>query len=62
MSQMKEFAAARQAGVTDDEISETLHYAMRGAARAAWCTIKYIPGIEELNKERRTTYAMESCQ
>jgi hypothetical protein len=35
---------------------------MRGAARAAWSTIKYIPGIEDLNKERKTTYAMERCQ
>jgi len=39
MGRMKEFAAARQAGATDDENSETLHYAMRGAARAAWSTI-----------------------
>ena len=62
MGQMKEFAAARQAGATDDENSETLRYAMRGAARAAWSTIKYIPGIEDLNKEWKTKYAMESCQ
>jgi len=49
-------------GATDDEISETLHYAMRGAAWAAWSAIKYIPGIEDLNKGRKTTHAMESCQ
>jgi len=35
---------------------------MRGAARAAWSTIKCIPGIEDLNKEWKTKYAMESCQ
>ena len=45
------FAAAKQAGATDDEISEALYYAMRGAARATWSTIKYIPGVEDLNKE-----------
>ena len=45
------FAAAKQAGATEDEISETLYYAMRGAARATWSTIKYIDGIEDLNKE-----------
>ncbi len=32
---------------------ETLYYAMRGAARAAWSTIKHIDGIEELNKRYR---------
>ena len=30
---------------------ETLYYAMRGRARAAWSTIKYIDGVEELNKK-----------
>ena len=50
------FAAAKQAGATDDEISETLMYAMRGAARATWSTIKHIPGIEDLAKEWKTTY------
>ena len=30
---------------------ETLYYAMRGRARAAWSTIKYIDGIEDLNKK-----------
>jgi alkylhydroperoxidase/carboxymuconolactone decarboxylase family protein YurZ len=45
------FAAAKQAGATEDEISEALYYAMRGAARATWSTIKCIPGIEDLNKE-----------
>jgi alkylhydroperoxidase/carboxymuconolactone decarboxylase family protein YurZ len=50
------FAAAKQAGATDDEISETLYYAMRGAARATWSTIKCIPGVEDLNKEWKTKY------
>ena len=45
------FAAAKQAGATDDELSETLMYAMRGRARAAWSTIKYIPEIEDINKD-----------
>jgi len=35
---------------------ETLYYAMRGAARASWSTIKHIPGIEDLNKTYKTTY------
>lgn len=30
---------------------EALYYAMRGRARAAWSTIKYIDGIEDLNKK-----------
>ena len=55
------FAAAKQAGATDDEISETLMYAMRGRARAAWSTIKYIPGVEDLNKEWKTTFERESA-
>jgi len=50
------FAAAKQAGATDDEISETLMMAMRGAARATWSTIKYIPGVEDLAKEWKTVY------
>ncbi len=54
------FAAAKQAGATDDEISETLYYAMRGAARATWSTIKTIPGIEDFNKEWKTAYEQES--
>ncbi len=54
------FAAAKQAGATDDELSETLYYAMRGAARATWSTIKYIPGVEDLNKEWKTTYEHEN--
>ena len=53
------FAAAKQAGATEDEIGETLMYAMRGAARATWSTIKYIPGIEDLNKEWKTKYERE---
>jgi alkylhydroperoxidase/carboxymuconolactone decarboxylase family protein YurZ len=53
------FAAAKQAGATEDEISETLMYAMRGRARAAWSTIKYVDGIEDLNKEWKTTYEQE---
>jgi hypothetical protein len=53
------FAAAKQAGATEDEISETLMYAMRGRARAAWSVIKYIPGVEDLNKEWKTVYERE---
>ena len=53
------FAAAKQAGATDDEISETLYYAMRGAARATWSTIKHIEGIDELNKEWKTKFERE---
>jgi len=53
------FAAAKQAGATEDELSETLMYAMRGAARASWSTIKVIPGVEDLNKEWKTTYERE---
>jgi hypothetical protein len=54
------FAAAKQAGATDDEISETLMYARRGAARATWSTIKHIPGIEDINKEWKATYERET--
>ena len=53
------FAAAKQAGATDDEISETLMYAMRGAARASWSMIKHIPNIEYLNKEWKGTFERE---
>ncbi len=54
------FAAAKQAGATDDEIMETLYYAMRGAARATWSTIKHIDGIEDLNKVYKTTFEREN--
>jgi hypothetical protein len=37
-------------------------YAMRGAARAAWSTIKYIPGIEDLAKEWKSTYEREGAR
>ncbi|PYN07324.1 MAG: hypothetical protein DME02_12485 [Candidatus Rokuibacteriota bacterium] len=53
------FAAAKQAGATDDELSETLMYAMRGRARAAWSTIKYVPDIEDKNKEWKTVFERE---
>ena len=53
------FAAAKQAGATEDEISETLMYAMRSAARATWSTIKLIPGIEDVNKEWKTKFERE---
>lgn len=53
------FAAAKQAGASDDELSETLMFAMRGAARATWSTIKVIPGVEDLNKEWKTTFERE---
>ncbi len=39
---------------------ETLYYAMRGAARATWSTIKYIEGIEDLNKPYKTTFEREN--
>ena len=35
---------------------EALYYAMRGRARAAWSTIKYIDGIEDLNKAYEAKY------
>jgi alkylhydroperoxidase/carboxymuconolactone decarboxylase family protein YurZ len=54
------FAAAKQAGANEDEISEALYYAMRGAARATWSTIKYIEGIEDLNKEWKVRFERES--
>jgi hypothetical protein len=54
------FAAAKQAGATDDELMETLYYAMRGAARAAWSTIKHIDGIEDLNKQYQRQYEQAS--
>ena len=38
---------------------ETLYYAMRGAARATWSTIKYIEGIEDLNKTYKTAFERE---
>ncbi len=50
------FAAAKQAGATDDEVMETLYYAMRGAARATWSTIKYIDGVEDLNKKYKDKF------
>lgn len=50
------FAAAKQAGASEDEIMEALYYAMRGRARAAWSTIKYIDGIEDLNKQYEAKY------
>lgn len=53
------FAAAKQAGATADELMETLYYAMRGAARATWSTIKYIDGIEDLNKGYKTRFEKE---
>ena len=54
------FAAAKQAGATDDELMETLYYAMRGAARATWSTIKYIDGVEDLNKAYKTTFERQT--
>ncbi len=50
------FAAAKQAGATEDELMETLYYAMRGAARATWSTIKYIDGVDDLNKKWKEKY------
>jgi len=50
------FAAAKQAGASEDELMETLYYAMRSRARAAWSTIKYIDGVEDLNKKYEAKY------
>jgi alkylhydroperoxidase/carboxymuconolactone decarboxylase family protein YurZ len=50
------FAGAKQAGATDDELMEALYYAMRGAARACWSTIKHVPGVEDLNKQYQSKY------
>ncbi|HXZ45069.1 MAG TPA: hypothetical protein VEH53_09580 [archaeon] len=50
------FAAAKQAGATEEELMETLYYAMRGAARAAWSTIKHIDGVEDLNKKYKDRF------
>ncbi len=55
------FAAAKQAGATHDEIMEALYYAMRGAARATWSTIKYIDGVDDLNKEYKTRFEKEQA-
>ncbi len=54
------FAAAKQAGATEDELMETLYYAMRGAARAAWSTIKVIDGVEDLNRKWKEKYEREA--
>jgi hypothetical protein len=54
------FAAAKQAGASEDEVMETLYYAMRGAARATWSTIKYIEGIDDLNKTYQMTFEREN--
>jgi alkylhydroperoxidase/carboxymuconolactone decarboxylase family protein YurZ len=54
------FAAAKQAGATDDEIMEALYYAMRGAARATWSTVKHIEGVEDLNKTFKTRHEREN--
>ncbi|MFZ1058953.1 MAG: hypothetical protein WAP47_07160 [Candidatus Rokuibacteriota bacterium] len=40
----------------------TLYYAMRGAARAAWSTIKHIDGIEDLNKGYKTTFERDTSK
>ena len=50
------FAAAKQAGASEDELMEALYYAMRAAARATWSTIKYIEGIEDLNKKYQLAF------
>jgi len=39
---------------------EALYYAMRGRARAAWSTITYIDGIEDLNKKYEEQYKKAS--
>ncbi len=40
---------------------ETLYYAMRGAARACWSTIKHIDGIEALNAKYREKHEKETA-
>ena len=55
-------AYAAYPGTPSSEISETLMYAMRGAARATWSTIKYIPGVEDVNKEWKTKYEREQSK
>jgi hypothetical protein len=35
---------------------------MRGAARATWSTIKYIPGIEDVNKDWKTRFEQEHAK
>ncbi len=35
---------------------EALYYAMRSRARAAWSTIKYIDGAEDLNRKYEAKY------
>jgi hypothetical protein len=54
------FAAAKQAGATEDEIMEALYYAMRARARAAWSTIKVIDGVEDLNKQYQAKLKAET--
>jgi|GEM_PF-1147866 len=39
-------------------MKETLYYAMQGAARATWSTIKYIDGIDDLNKKLRNPHPL----
>lgn len=51
------FAAAKQAGATQEEILEALYLAMRGAARATWSTIQTsIEGIEGQVRTMKEAY------
>ena len=51
------FAAAKQAGASQDEISETLYFAMRAGSRAVWTTIKNsIEGIEDQQNAVKKDY------
>ena len=54
------FAAAKQAGASREELSETLYLAMRAGSRAVWTTIKNsIDGIEDEVKAFKQDYQAE---
>lgn len=50
------FAAARQAGASDAEISEALYYAMRAGARSVWNTLLASPEIPQLNRTHQAAH------
>ena len=57
------FAAAKQAGATQEEIFETLYLAMRAAARGTWSTIKTsIDGIEDQVQSVKGAYEAEAAK
>ena len=49
-------AAARLAGASDAELSETLYYAMRAGARAVWSTLLISSEIQQLNRLHQTAH------